>query len=107
VQILLKSGNLNLLEPSGPVKASNGIALPLTLLINNDFLNPNTAIMRQLMRTAGTVEVEWRQVLRRSVSTGVKEDETSTGRVWAAGFHYVTARSRLAGVLKLMNRLSI
>jgi hypothetical protein len=32
---------------------------------------------------------------------GTKEDESSTGRVWAAGFHHVTARSRLAHVLKL------
>jgi hypothetical protein len=30
VPIVLKSGNLNLLEPSGPVKACNGIALPFT-----------------------------------------------------------------------------
>ena len=43
--------------------------------------------------------------LRGSVSTGTKEDESSTGRIWAAGFHRVTARSRLARVLKLMNRL--
>jgi hypothetical protein len=28
VLIVLKSGSLNLLEPSGPVKACNGIALP-------------------------------------------------------------------------------
>jgi hypothetical protein len=31
VPIVLKSGSLNLLEPSGPVKACNGIALPFTL----------------------------------------------------------------------------
>ena len=43
--------------------------------------------------------------LRESVGTGTKVDESSTGRVWAAGFHHVTARSRLARVLKLMNRL--
>jgi len=43
--------------------------------------------------------------LRGSVGRGTKEDEPSTGRVWAAGFHHVTALSRLAGVLKLMNRL--
>jgi len=42
--------------------------------------------------------------LRGSVGTGTK-DESSTGRVWAAGFHRVTAHSRLARVLKLMNRL--
>jgi hypothetical protein len=29
--IVLKSGSLNLLEPSGPVQACNGIALPLPL----------------------------------------------------------------------------
>jgi hypothetical protein len=31
-----------------------------------------------------------------SVSTGTKEDESSTGRVWAVGFHRVTARFPLA-----------
>jgi hypothetical protein len=36
-----------------------------------------------------------------SVSTGTNEDEKTTGRVWATGFHGVTARYRLAGVLKL------
>jgi len=40
--------------------------------------------------------------LRGRVGTGTKEDESSTGRVWAAGFHHVTARSRLARLLKLM-----
>jgi len=29
VSNVLKSGSLNLLEPSGPVQACNGIALPL------------------------------------------------------------------------------
>jgi hypothetical protein len=45
--------------------------------------------------------------LRGSVVTGTKEDESSTGGVWPAGFHNVTARSRLARVLKFMNRLFI
>jgi len=31
VPIVLKSGSLSLLEPSGPVQACNGIALPLSL----------------------------------------------------------------------------
>jgi hypothetical protein len=57
------------------------------------------------MRTARTLEAEWRQVLWGSVGMGTKEDESSTGHVWAAGFHHVMARSRLARVLKLMNRL--
>jgi hypothetical protein len=43
--------------------------------------------------------------LRGSVGTGKKEDKSSTGRVWAAVFHHVTARSGLLRVLKLMNRL--
>jgi hypothetical protein len=29
VPIVMKSGGLNLLEPSGPLQASNGIALPI------------------------------------------------------------------------------
>jgi len=43
--------------------------------------------------------------LRGGMGTGIKRDESSTGRVWAAGFHHVTARSRLARVLKLIKRL--
>jgi len=30
--IVMKSGNLNGLEPSGPVQASTGIALPLPIM---------------------------------------------------------------------------
>jgi hypothetical protein len=33
------------------------------------------------------------------VGTGVKEEESSTGRVWTAVFHYVMAPSLLARVL--------
>jgi len=43
--------------------------------------------------------------LRGRVGTRTKEDESSTGRVRAAGFHHCMARSRLARVLKFMNRL--
>jgi hypothetical protein len=32
VLIVMKSGNLNLLEPSGPVQTCNGIALPFSLV---------------------------------------------------------------------------
>ena len=34
--------------------------------------------------------------LRGSVGSGTIEDESSNGRVWAAGFHHVSARSRWA-----------
>jgi len=37
------------------------------------------------------------------VGIGTKEDESSTGRVWAAGFHHVTARYRLARPPRLLN----
>ena len=43
--------------------------------------------------------------LRGSVCTWTEEVETSTGRLWAAEFHHVTALSGLARVLKLMNCL--
>jgi len=40
VPIVLKSGSLNLLEPSGPIQACNGIALPYcTLLKSHSALN--------------------------------------------------------------------
>ena len=39
------------------------------------------------------------------VGTGIKDDESNTGRVWAAGFHHVTACSGLARVLKIIIRL--
>jgi hypothetical protein len=37
------------------------------------------------------------------VSAGAKDGESSTGRVWAAGVHHVTARCHLADVWKLRN----
>ena len=43
--------------------------------------------------------------LRGSVGMGKKEDESSTGHVWAAGFHHVMAHSRLACVFILTNHL--
>jgi len=52
---VLKSGNLNLLEPSGPLQACNGIALPLpyplclsdfnkTWILSTDFRKKNLQI---------------------------------------------------------------
>jgi hypothetical protein len=59
------------------------------------------------MRTARKLEAEWRQVLRGSLSTGTKKVESITERVWAAGFHHVKARSRLADALNRTNRLFV
>ena len=62
--------------------------------------------MRQLIGKARTLEAEWWQGCGEAwVRSQKKEDESSTGRVWAAGVHHVTARSRLTRVLKLTNRL--
>jgi hypothetical protein len=49
------------------------------------FLNTNTVIMWQLMRTVRTLKAELRQILQGSTSRGAKEDESSTGRVWDLG----------------------
>jgi hypothetical protein len=57
------------------------------------------------MRTVRTLEAEWWKVLWGGESMGVKGYESNNGRVWAAGFHLVTANSLLAGVLRLTNRL--
>jgi hypothetical protein len=60
--------------------------------------------MQQLMRTARTQDLEWREVLWGNVGMGTNEDESSTGCIWAVGFHHVTACSGLAGALKPMTR---
>jgi hypothetical protein len=57
------------------------------------------------MQTARTLEEDWRQVVRGSMGTGTKEDGSSTGCIWAAGFNHVTTRSHMARILKLMNCL--
>jgi hypothetical protein len=69
------------------------------------FPNTHTVIMQQLMRTVGMLEAEWNQGLGGSVSTGAKESESSTGHIWATGFHHVTTHTHLVRILKLMNRL--
>jgi hypothetical protein len=58
-------------------------------MIKKGFLNTNTAVEWQLMRTARTLEAEWRKVLRGSLHMGAQENESNTGHVWAAGFHHV------------------
>ena len=63
-------------------------------------LNINTATTRQLIRTARTLEAEWWQVCGEAWARG-----QSAGRIGAAEFHNVTARSRLARTFTLMNCL--
>ena len=44
VPIVLKSGSLNLLEPSGPVQACNWIALPLIIIVSSSSSSSNNNI---------------------------------------------------------------
>jgi len=48
VPIVLKSWSLNLLEPSGPVQACNGIALPFTYFTLRYFTHSLTHSMEQI-----------------------------------------------------------
>jgi hypothetical protein len=45
----MKSGSLNLLEPSGPVKVCNGIALPLIFLPFTGKYSQGTLLVAQLV----------------------------------------------------------
>jgi hypothetical protein len=57
--------------------------------------NANSENVRSRMEASSVGKCEY----------GAKEDESSTGSVWAAGFHCVMARSRLVGILKHTNHL--
>jgi hypothetical protein len=74
-------------------------------MVNKCFLKTNTTLKRQIIPTARTFEEELKHVLRESFVTVTKADESSTGCIWAAGFHYVAVRSRLGRVSKLMVRI--
>jgi len=74
---------------------------PLFLLLSEHKHCDNTAVNSNSEKARSRMVAS----LRGSVGTGTKEDESSTGRVWTAGFHHVTARSRLARILKRINRL--
>ena len=73
------------------------------IMVNKAFLNKNT----DEATDSNSENARSRMVagLQESVGMETKEDGSSTGRIWAAGFHHVKARSCLARVLKLMNGL--
>jgi len=72
---------------------------PLFLLLSEHKHCDNAATKSNSEKARSRIVVS----LRGSMGTGTKGDESSTGRVCAAGFHHVTARSLLPRVLKLMN----
>ena len=67
-------------------------------MVNKGFLNTNTAIARQLIRTARTLEAEWWQVCGKAWVRGQRKMSQILGAFGFAGFHHVTALSRLARV---------
>jgi hypothetical protein len=46
-------------------------------------MKTHTAITRQLTQTSRMLEAEWRQVLRGSMGTGAKKNESVTGHMFA------------------------
>jgi hypothetical protein len=69
------------------------------------FLNTNTVITRQLIRKARTLEAEWWKVCGEAWVRGQRKMSQVLSAFGSAGFHHVSARSRLERVLRLMNRL--
>ena len=47
--VVMKSGNLNFLEPSGPLQACNGTALPLPLLVKDTASVIMVVILREAL----------------------------------------------------------
>jgi hypothetical protein len=73
----------------------NKLALSEHRQCDNAATNANSESARSSMEASSAGRREY----------GAKEDQSSTGRIWAAGFHHVMARSRLERVLKITNRL--
>jgi len=72
VPIVLKSGGLNLLEPSGPVQACTGMALPLDediphLMLSTEFI-PVAVINSNLCKVARFLEFVYGLVLKKIMS---------------------------------------
>jgi hypothetical protein len=72
-------------------------------LINQGFLNTNTAHNAVTNAKSENDKRKPGNVLLVSVSTGAKEYEKTTGCFWPAGYHQDTARFPLARVLKHIN----
>ena len=68
----MKSGNLNFLEPSGPLQACNGTALPLPIKFGDPFtgidVNCDSANLSFSPITAGILGIEKQ---RKDASTGI------------------------------------
>jgi hypothetical protein len=70
--VVMKSGNPNFLEPSGPLQACNGTVLPLPLIVNRDpkisrLPNiPHTVVCVQNNNSAENTDYYWLQLLENS-----------------------------------------
>jgi hypothetical protein len=59
VPIVLKSGNLNLLEPPGPVKACNGIALALHVEVKTLVIMKSVPILLPVPNTLNVINLKY------------------------------------------------
>jgi len=74
VPTVLKSGNLNLLEPSGPVQVCNGIALPLSLQ-SDTHTNPLHYTVKSVLNKDLAIREIW---IKRETFTGPRIQTSST-----------------------------
>jgi hypothetical protein len=84
VPIVLKSGSLNLLEPSGPVQACNGIALPFTYYtnwLNNLIYLVKSIFIDQLKENRQGQQYVWAWILKPSHLCELEMDSVLTQRI--------------------------
>ena len=64
--VVTKSGNLNFLEPSGPLQACNGTALPLSLLFYKELIGTNWQQLRNKAKLRSLYNVKRAMARRQS-----------------------------------------
>jgi hypothetical protein len=64
----MKSGNLNFLEPSEPLQACNGIALPFTFLTLNIYLVPSWVIRFRISVQTNNIKLSFIHVANSNTS---------------------------------------
>ena len=75
--VVTKSGNLNFLEPSGPVQACNGTALPCLCFPNFPTTDGNSMVRKTDSVVKRTLRVFENRVLGKII--GPKRDEVTEG----------------------------
>jgi len=99
VPIVLKSGSLNLLEPSGPVQACNGIAL-------KKYVKPTSIECRQNLLRVILFNLKGRQYFELNSFDRTDDDCKPCGRSWSSSNLWHNPDSFLEG-LKKIKRTSV